>query len=140
MLIKSWESQLFYHKRLGKQYLSHLWWANWQIYKKKSGTGNFFEDFNDALANLYADQVFINTLTEISALQDKAGGLIKDLAKHPSSFDEEYSDFREFFDLFLKFTNMSRYAIGSLASFKEDHNKLDVEIAGKLQELRFYFN
>ena len=108
--------------------------------KENGGSGQFYEDFNDALANLYADQDFIDDLADIYSLQSKAEALIKDLSKHPKSFNEEYSDFKDCYNLFVKFTNMSLSGNGSLNSFTDDHNKLDTEIADKLNELDIYFD
>ena len=108
--------------------------------KANGGNGQFYDDFNDALASLYADEGFIEDLAEIYSLQSDAETLIKDLAKHPKSFDEEYSDFKDCYNLFVKFTDMSLTAEGSLNSFTDDHNELDKEIADKLKELDIYFD
>ena len=108
--------------------------------KANGGSGQFYDDFNDALASLYADQDFIEDLAEIYSLQSEAETMIKDLAKHPKSFDEEYSDFKDCYNLFVKFTDMSLTGEGSLNSFTDDHNELDKEIAGKLKELDIYFD
>lgn len=108
--------------------------------KENEGSGQFYEDFNDALASLYSDQDFIDNLAEIFSLQTEAETLIKDLAKHPKAFDEEYSDFKDCYKLFVKFTNMSLAGEGSLNSFTDDHNELDKEIADKLNELDIYFD
>ena len=108
--------------------------------KENDGTGAFYEDFNDALVHLYDDQNFIDDLAEISSLQAKAENLIKDLAKHPKAFDEEYSDFKDCYNLFTKFTNMSLAASGSLNSFTDNHNELDEKIADRLKELDIYFD
>ena len=108
--------------------------------KANAGGGQFYDDFNDALASLFDDQGFIDDLAEIYSLQSEAETLIKDLAKHPKSFDEEYSDFKECYNLFERFTDMSLTAEGSLNSFTDDHNELDKEIADKLKELDIYFD
>ena len=108
--------------------------------KKSDGSGMFYDDFNDALSSLYADQSFADNLTEISDLQINAGVMLRDLAKHPKAFDVEYSDFKNCYNLFLKFTNLSLRPSGSLGSFTEDYNELDKELGDKLQELKIYFN
>ena len=108
--------------------------------KANGGNGQFYDDFNDALASLYADEGFIEDLAEIYSLQSDAETLIKDLAKHPNSFDEEYSDFKDCYNLFVKFTDMALTGEGSLNSFTDDHNELDKKIAGKLKELDIYFD
>ena len=108
--------------------------------KANGGSGQFYDDFNDALSSLYEDQDFVDDLNEIYTLQTKAETLIKDLTKHPKAFDEEYSDFKDCYNLFVKFTNMPLTAEGSLNSFTDNHNKLDEELADKLKELDIYFD
>ena len=108
--------------------------------KENEGNGQFYDDFNDALRSLYADQTFIEDLTEIYSLQSKAETQIKNLSKHKRAFDEEYSDFKDCYNVFVKFTNMSLDAKGSLNSFRDDHNELDGKLADKLKELDIYFD
>lgn len=108
--------------------------------KENDGDGEFYDDFNDALLNLYSDQSFMDDLEEIYTLQAEAESLIKDLAKHPRSFDEEYSDFKDCYQLLVKFTNMSLTGNGSLNSFTDEHNELDKDLADKLTELNIYFD
>ncbi len=108
--------------------------------KADSGSGQFYDDFSVALGCLYEDESFIDDLTEIYSLQAKAETLIKNLAKHPRSFDAEYSDFKDCYNLFVRFTDMSLTAEGSLNSFTDDYNELDKMIANKLKELDIYFD
>ena len=108
--------------------------------KANGGSGQFYDDFNDALKSLYEDESFIDDLTEIYSLQAEAETLIKNLAKHPRSFDEEYSDFKDCYNMFVRFTDMPLTAEGSLNSFTDDHNELDKKIANKLKELDIYFD
>ena len=44
------------------------------------------------------------------------------------------------YNLFVRFTDMSLTAEGSLNSFTDDHNEFDKEIADKLKELDIYFD
>lgn len=108
--------------------------------KSNSGSGPFYEDFNDALTSLFDDPDFNDDLADIYSLQSEAKALIQSLSTHPKSFDEEYSDFKDCYNLFLKFTNMSLATNGSLNSFIEDHNQLDKEFFAKIKELDIYFN
>lgn len=40
--------------------------------KANGGSGQFYDDFNDALSSLYEDQDFVDDLNEIYTLQTKA--------------------------------------------------------------------
>ncbi len=105
----------------------------------KDENGKFYENFNDALDSLYRDQAFISKIENIYNQQSYAKNLIQDLLKHSKSFDEEYRDFKECYNLFLKFTDMSISPNGSLKTFSESHNELDEKIADKIKELNIYF-
>ncbi|MBR6475498.1 MAG: hypothetical protein IKS98_08610 [Lachnospiraceae bacterium] len=108
--------------------------------RKNGGSGKFYDDFNDALNNLFEDETFIDDLVEIYSLKTKAETLIKTLAKHPRAFDEEYSDFKDCYLMFVKFVEMPLSTEGkSLNSFTEEHNDLDTKLADKLRELDLYF-
>lgn len=108
--------------------------------KANGGSGQFYDDFNDALASLFDDQEFIDDLTEIYSLQAKAETLVKDLTKHPKAFDEEYYDFKNCYNLFVKYTDLPINCNGSLNSFTDVHNELDNELAYKLKGLEIYFD
>ena len=105
----------------------------------KDENGKFYENFNDALDSLYRDQAFISKIENIYNQQSYAKNLIQDLLKHSKSFDEEYRDFKECYNLFLKFTDMSISPNGSLKTFSESYNELDEKIADKIKELNIYF-
>ncbi len=130
--------------------LIHDVWANCILQKedvstdkytrKDSGNGAFYDDFNDALNVLYADEVFIEKVREVYGYQTKAASILRELSDLPKPFIEEYSDFKNCYNLFLKFTNMSVSPEGSLSTFTDTHNYLDQEIADKLKELKIYFN
>ncbi|MCQ2548159.1 MAG: zinc ribbon domain-containing protein [Clostridia bacterium] len=107
--------------------------------RTNNGSGQFYTDFNDALGNLYDDKDFKADLDEILSLQTKAKQLMKGLVDHPKSYDEEYSDFKELYKLFVRFTDMPLACKGSLASFTEQHNELDNDSANKAMELNMYF-
>ncbi len=129
--------------------LIHDVWANciWQkedvstdkYTRKDSGNGDFYDDFNDALNSLYEDEGFIEKVQEVYNYQTEATSILRDLGNLPRPFLEEYSDFKNCYNLFLKFTNMSISPEGSLSSFTDNHNSLDREIADKLNELQIYF-
>jgi len=107
--------------------------------RKDSGNGAFYDDFNDALNSLYEDEEFIIIVQQVYNYQTEATSILRELGDLPKSFLEEYSDFKNCYSLFLKFTNMSISPEGSLSSFTDDHNSLDREIADKLKELQIYF-
>ncbi len=107
--------------------------------RQESGEGVFYEDFNDALECLYEDDAFLSDLKKIQQCKTDAEELMKSLMKHPSSFDEEYGDFRECYNLFLRFSDLVLSPSGNLQSFTDNFNELDQELANKFKELDIYF-
>lgn len=108
--------------------------------RKNKGSGAFYDDFNDALGCLFDDKDFAADLQEISDKKYEAESIIKGLAKHPASFDEEYKSFKECYNLFVKFCDMALSPNGSLKSYTEDINEVDPELADKFKELDIYFD
>ena len=108
--------------------------------RKNSGEGAFYTDFNDAIDVLYRDEAFAEKVREIYDHQTKATSILRELTDLPDSFLEEYSDFKNCYTLFLKFTDMSVSPQGNLAAFTDDHNSLDRELAEKLKALQIYFS
>lgn len=104
------------------------------------GNGAFYDDFNDALKNLFDDKSFQKDQDKIYDLQKKAEALMKELSDHPKSFDDQYYDFKDCYRLFFRFTNMALTGEGSLNSFTEEYNKIDKELADSLWELKMYFD
>lgn len=107
--------------------------------KTNGGNGYFYSDFNDALDKLYDSKKFTKEILEICKFQEDAKELMRKLSKHSNSFNDEYSDFKKCYKLFMKFTDMPINCNGSLNSFTEKQNKLDEKLVDSLKELDLYF-
>ena len=106
--------------------------------RSHNGSGAFYEDFNDALDCLYDDDDFLDDLDKIRLYKSSAELLMKELSKHPKSFDNEYNDFRDTYNSFIRFTNLVLLLDGSLSSFTDEFNELDKELANSMTALTIY--
>ena len=64
---------------------------------------------------------------------------MKALAKHPDSFNEQYSDFKDCYNLFIKFVDLILEPNGSLRDYTNNFNDLDESSANKFKELSICF-
>lgn len=119
-------------------------WYN-AIYEMKDETtdmytrpnGYFYEDFNDALGELFSDSDFESMISDIRDNQNDVIGMMKGLKNPPKECGEAYDALKAYYDEYLKFTNIVIRCNGSYNSFSEnfsnaDNNTLDAFYAMKL--------
>ena len=123
--------------------LIHDVWYN-AIYDKYDITTNIYttgaSDFNDALANLFADDSFKNRIESIEANQIKVNSLMKELKNPPEQYAEAYDELNEYYDLYTEFVNLVISPNGSLQSFTNNFNDLDAKTANAYKKINLYFD
>lgn len=120
-------------------------WYN-AIYEERDNTtdkytrpdGFFVDDFNDALANLFADTTFTEIIEEIKENQKIVSGYMKDLKNPPEGFEDAYSAVKDCYDIYLSFTNMVINPSGSLQTFSSNFNDADTSFVNKYNALKLY--
>lgn len=120
-------------------------WHN-SIYAEKDETtdlytrpnGTFYDDFNDALNELFSDEDFIDNILSIEDSQDEVTTLMKNLRNPPTGFEDAYDAIKEFYDIYLKFTNIVISPTGSYNSVSEDFTKLDNELLNAYNAMKIY--
>lgn len=122
-------------------------WKNaiWQIREDKTdkytiANGRFVDDFNVALDNLFADEEFTQSLSDIQTRQTEATDLMKKIKNPPDQYAEAAAALKECYDNYIKFTGCVIDPRGSLNSFSEDFGKYDEAVADSLQKLNLYFD
>lgn len=122
-------------------------WNNaiWQIRDDKTdkytmANGRFVDDFNVALDNLFDDEEFMQSLSDIQTRQTEATDLMKKMKNPPDKYTEAAAALKECYDNYIKFTNCVIDPRGSLNSFSEDFNTYDEAVADSLQKLDLYFD
>lgn len=124
-----------------------LVWTN-AIYQKRAdqtdkytmANGRFVDDFNVALDNLFADEEFMQSLSDIQTRQAEATDLMKKMKNPPDKYAEAAAALKECYDNYIKFTGCVIDPRGSLNSFSEDFGKYDEAVADSLQKLELYFD
>lgn len=100
--------------------------------------GYFYDDFNDALGELFSDTVFISLLSDIEDNQDLVAGMMKDLKNPPEEHQEAYEALKEYYDAYLELTNLATDPTGSLQTFSEAFNAADTEVVNCLNAMELY--
>lgn len=122
-------------------------WNNaiWQTRNDKTdkytmANGRFVDDFNVALDSLFADEEFMQSLSDIQNQQAEATDLMKKMKNPPDKYAEAAAALKECYDNYIKFIGCVIDPRGSLNSFSEDFGKYDEAVADSLQKLELYFD
>lgn len=126
--------------------LIHDVWRN-AIYEEEDSStdeytqpnGYFVSDFNDALANLEAEESFSKKIDGIRENQDMVERKIKELKNPPEKYKEAYEAIKDFYDSYLEFTNLATNPSGSLQTYTSDYNDLDSEVMSKYKKMDMFF-
>lgn len=102
--------------------------------------GKFVDDFNDALNNLFSDDDFSTNIYKIRKNQTKVTDLMKKLKNPPENYKEAYSALREYYDNYLKITNITINPTGSYNSFTKNFNKYDESTVNAYKKLELYLD
>ena len=102
--------------------------------------GKFVDDFNDALSNLFADESFMNSISEIKLNQSNVTDLMKKLRNPPTQYEEAYSVLKNFYDNYLQMTTLVISPTGSLQTFSEDFNTYDTDTVNSYEKMKLYLD
>lgn len=103
-------------------------------------SGKFVDDFNDALSELFADENFSNSISEIKTNQSQVVDLMKQLKNPPKKYEEAYSVLRAYYDNYLKMTKIVINPTGSLNTFSEDFNTYDNNTVDSYEKMKLYLD
>ena len=102
--------------------------------------GKFVDDFNDALSELFADENFSNSISEIVTNQSDVANLMKQLKEPPKKYEEAYSVLKVYYDNYLKMTKIVINPTGSLNTFSEDFNTYDNNTVDSYEKMKQYLD
>lgn len=102
--------------------------------------GEFVDDFNDALSELFSDENFINSISEIETNQAEVTDLMKQLKNPPKKYEEAYTVLKEYYDNYLKMTKTVISPTGSLTTFSEDFNTYDNDTVDLYEKMKLYLD
>ncbi len=109
-------------------------------YTRKNGTGTFYDDFNDALINLFSDTSFSDTISSIKSNQTAVKELMKDLTNPPEEYEEAYDALKEYYDAYLELTNLVTSPSGSYQTFSTNFNTADSSVSNCYSSMNMYLD
>ncbi len=130
----------------------HFYYNVWynSIYKEESEetdkytkdeNGEFYDDFNDALNQIYADEDCYQKMKAIGDNQVEVQDLMKKLINPPEECKESYEAIKEMYDHYIEFTNLVTHPEGhSLQTYLEDFNDTDTATANSLDKVELYID
>lgn len=107
--------------------------------RENDGYGDFYEDFNDALANLFSDSDFIEDMDYIEDIQDEVASMMKEMQNPPEEYEEAYDVLEEAYDVFYEFTSLVVSPSGSYTTFSSNFSELDSDFATYYNKLTLYY-
>lgn len=121
-------------------------WYN-AIYKKSSSETDkytrpkrYYVDFNTALANLFSDSDFQSEIAGIETNQTTVQALMKDLKTPPEECEDAYEALSDFYNAYLKLTNLVTDPSGSLQTYSSNFSEADTETANCYSAMALYLN
>ncbi len=98
----------------------------------------FYDDFNEALSNLFNDYSFSKKLDSIKENLVSVNSMMKELTNPPKKYQEAYIILKDFYDAYLELTNLVLNPTGSLQIFTDDFNEADSKVANALKKISIY--
>lgn len=98
----------------------------------------FYDDFNEALSNLFNDYSFSKKLDSIKENLVSVNSMMKELNNPPKKYQEAYIILKDFYDAYLELTNLVLNPTGSLQTFTDDFNEADSKVANALKKISIY--
>ena len=108
--------------------------------RTNNGTGLFYEDFNDSLSNLYADESFSSKVQTAADNQQKVMDLFRKLNDPPKKYADTYSEIRKAYNSYITLSNLAINPSGTILSYTTDFNDADNELGKQLQIVYSYID
>jgi len=126
--------------------IKNVWYNT--IYEKRDAEtdpytmkkGRFFDDFNDALDALFADESFKGNLSEIQTNQFEVINLMKQLKNPPKKYEEAYAAVRELYEDYSALTKAVISPTGSLNTFSERFSTYVNETVDAYEKVSVYLD
>ncbi len=126
--------------------LIHEVWYNCIFEKSNSDTdeftkdsrGRFYDDFNDALGNLWSSSVYERSTEEISENLQSVLEIMKEMKNPPKGYEDSYQALKELYDAYGEYMNLAINPSGNLTSYTEAINELDSKMVKLFKEAMLY--
>lgn len=101
----------------------------------KNSYGQFYDDFNDVLVDLYTTKSFETKIDKLSKKQSEITTDMKLLANPPEEWKDAYNQIEDFYDDWYSFVSMVVNPSGSYTSFVSKYNELDSGLLDKYNKI-----
>ncbi len=101
--------------------------------------GYFYDDFDDALDNLFSDDAFIEDLQDINENLQDVNARMKELQNPPKNCEQLHGVFMDFYDEYFVLVNCALNPSGSLNSYSDKFSEADEKSAQYYDKLIVYF-
>lgn len=102
--------------------------------------GYFYDDFNDALRELFSDSSFQSKISSIENNQESVAELMKALRNPPEEYEEAYDAVKDCYDAYLSLTNLAISPTGSLQTYTTSFNDADTKTLNAYNALKLYLD
>lgn len=107
----------------------------------KDSEGNFYDDFNEALDKIWADEESYRKAKSIEDNQNEVQNLMNKLINPAEECKESYEAIKEMYDNYVAFTNLILFPSGhSYNTYLEDFNDTDTNMANSVDKVRLYID
>ncbi len=102
--------------------------------------GEFYDDFNDALGNLFNDVSFINQINSINHNVEQTNQTVKELQNPPKGCEQIHDAFMDFYDEYYELTNLATNPKGNYETFSNKFSEADSNSSKLFDKLTVYFD
>ena len=128
------------------RFYQHVWVDS--IYKEdneetnkytKDENGNFYEDFNDALSQIWTEEENYRKYKAVEDYQSEVQTLMKNLTNPPEECKEAYEALKELYGHYIELSNLVLHPEGqSLQSFTDTFREADTATANCIDKVNIY--
>ena len=105
-----------------------------------SGSGEYYDDFNDALKALFEDSAFQIKMNSLNKNEADISARMKKLINPPYNYKEAYSELKQLYTAYLEFNGIVRNPRGNLEAFTNCFNDADNELMRCFYPLEMYIS
>lgn len=100
----------------------------------------FYDDFNDALKNLYNDTTYNSDISSIKKEQEDITEIVKLMKDVPEEFSSTYDDLKQLYSAYQTFSGLAVNSSGSYNSYSDSVEKATDEVIKYYNNLKLYLD
>ena len=105
----------------------------------KNSRGEYNDDFNDSIENLYNDSEFTSKISSINEDREEIIANMKELTNPPDKYKEAYLSLKTLYNDYMEFSDIVIEPDGTIFTYTESFNEADEKIGKDLEAIRVYY-